>query len=78
MNSMAIKLIKHYQIEIKSTLEMMLAVSVLAEGLGLMKFWNQFVFFPFFPNILDTVILVIAGCYFLFRGLQKISKTTKL
>ena len=56
---------------IKSPASVFLGVCIIAEGLGFMKFFNHWVYFPFFPNVLDSLVLIGAGAFFMIQSQRK-------
>lgn len=50
-----------------------LGIGAIAIGVKFPTYWNQTVFFPAIPNLLDTVWLSLTGGYLLLFGLAKLA-----
>jgi hypothetical protein len=48
--------------------DILFGAGVFGIGAKFPTYWDQWVFFPTVPNILDTIFLSIAGVYFMWRG----------
>lgn len=57
-----------------SFLPIWLGVGAIAIGVKFPTYWNQTVFFPLVPNILDTVWLSLTGGYLFLFGLAKLAE----
>lgn len=50
--------------------EILLGASILSIGLKFASYWDHWVFFPTIPNLLDSLVLAIAGALLLSRGIR--------
>ena len=56
---------------IRSPLAFVLAICAFAWAIGFAKFFDHWVFFPAFPNILDSLGISLIGIYLLYVALGK-------
>lgn len=61
----------------QSVLDILFGTGALAIGLKFPTYWNQWVYFPTIPNILDTVFLSLLGTYMMVRGWGVWSRSLK-
>lgn len=56
---------------IQSPLAFVLGISALAWAIGFARYFGHWVFFPAFPNILDSLGMSLVGVYLLYEALGK-------
>ena len=52
-------------------IEILLGVGILSVGFKFASYWDHWVYFPTIPNVLDSVVLVLAGAFLLSRGIRR-------
>ena len=61
-----------------NVIRILLGGSSIGLALGFIKFWNRWVFFTVFPNILDVTLGVSIGCALIIEALWDVKLNTNL
>jgi hypothetical protein len=51
-----------------------LGVLAVCLSIGFLRYFNQWVYFPFFPNVLDSTIMAIVGFVLLYDVVNKVRR----